>query len=135
MIYLQKSTANTVTFTLTEKTTLSPFDYIVEFINQQTEVKSYIVLGTDLSSYTNRVNKFTITEKTSPNNSNAEVNLTKGTYEYKVYEVSDASSVSPLSNVVNVGNVIEYGMCTVYTSASTDTVYSGATSTNIVYEG
>jgi hypothetical protein len=135
MIYLQKATANTVIFTLTEKTTLSPFDYIVEFINQETEVKSYIVLGTELSSYTNRFNKFTITEKTSPNNQNAEVNLTEGVYEYKVYEVSDASAVSPLSSVTSVGTVIEYGMCTVYDSPSTDTVYSGATSTNVVYEG
>lgn len=136
MIAITKNTANVVILTLTEKTTYSPVTYIIEFKNDETSVKSYVQLGSNVSTQTQRYDQFTITEKASPNVFNSEIELTKGDYEYSVYETDeDTSAWVNLSSVTSVGNIIEVGKARCYGTPSTNTEYSGATSTNVVYEG
>ena len=136
MIHITKNTANTVTLTLTEKTTVSPVSYVIEFKNDETNVKSYVLLGSNLSTQTQRYDKFTITETTTPNDLDAEIELTRGDYEYQVYETdADVSAWAAASDVTSDGTVIEIGKARCHDTEATNTTYTGATSTNVVYEG
>lgn len=136
MLYIQKSTANTIRPTFTEKTTVNPLTYVIVFINDETKAYTYCQLGSNTSAYTNRYDKFVITEKTSPNNFSSEVELTLGDYEYIAYETDqDTSAWIDLTPILTYGNIIEQGKARVFTTATANTVYSGATSTNTVYEG
>lgn len=139
VIILNKNTANTdVVLTLTEKTTFSPVSYVVEFISEQTKGSYYTLLGSNQSSYTSRFDEFTITETTTPNTLSAEIELSVGGYEYKVWQTSDDpsgwSDASDITSAVTK-SVIEYGKAVCKTTAASNTTYSGATSTNVIYEG
>jgi len=136
MLYIQKLTANTIRPTFTELTTVSPLTYVIAFINDETNESSYCQLGTNTSLYTSRYDKFVITDKVNPNGFNSEVNLTLGDYEYIAYQTSeDTSAWVDLTNILNVGTIVEQGKARVFTTETTNTIYSGATSTNTVYEG
>ena len=87
--------ANTVALTLTEKTTLSNAKYLFEFINNQTQQKTYCIAA-DTSLYPERYNLFVITVKTSPNNLVGEILLTLGDeYSYNVYEQASTTNLDP----------------------------------------
>lgn len=136
MLYIQKLTANTIIPTFTELTTVSPLTYIIVFINDETKAYTYCQLGTNTSLYTSRYDKFVITDKVNPNGFNSEVNLALGDYEYIAYQTSDDTSAwVDLTNILNVGTIVEQGKARVFTTETTNTIYSGATSTNTVYEG
>lgn len=136
MLYIQKSTANTIIPTFTEKATVSPLTYVIVFINDESKALSYVQLGTNTSLYTLRYDKFVITEKASPNNFSAEIELVLGDYEYVAYETDqDTSAWLDLTPIVTYGTIVEQGKARVFTTATTNTVYSGATTTNTVYEG
>lgn len=86
-----ESGANTIILTLNELKTLDAPEYVIVFQCISTAKKVACKLGTDLSDYPVRNNKFTLTVKTSPNPLNAEVNLeTYRSYKYFVYERVDA---------------------------------------------
>lgn len=138
MIAINRNTINTdVIVTFTQKTTLSaPVYYVIEFKNDETNALSYLLLGTNNSSYTYRYDKFTITEKANPNNFNAEIRLTAGDYEYRAFECdANVLNLLSLTSVPNAYDVIQYGKARCYGTASTNTEYNEATTTNTVYEG
>jgi len=129
-IAITKNTANTITPTLFEKTTLSPVYYLFEFINVQTKAKSYCI-PTELSTELYRYNKFIITDTPSPVATSGQVNLSPGSYDYKVYEQSSSTNLNPSGlNIVE-----DDGMCKVYdTTTHTNTEYPGSDVTNTQYE-
>lgn len=117
---------------------MSPVSYVVEFISEQTKDSYYTLLGSNQSSYTSRFDEFTITEKTNPDTMAAEIELPVGGYDYIVWETNDLvimwSDASDIESSV-LKNIVEYGKAVCKTTAASNTTYSGATSTNVVYEG
>lgn len=88
-----RSGENTLTFTLTEKVSISNPEFILIIINDFTYKKTACKLGTDLSSYTSRYNQFTVTVNDDPTALNAEIGLHEyGFHKYYVYETADADT-------------------------------------------
>ena len=95
MLILRLDTANTVIVTATEKATLDDPVWLFQFKNQTTGDSVYCI-ATDVSDYDYRYNKFVITETSSPNNLNGEVDLVEaGLYDYFVYEQESTTNLDP----------------------------------------
>ena len=94
MIKLEKDTANTVTLTLTENTTITGAVYLFRFVSELTSVEK-VFTCTDSSPYPERYNLFTITETSTEDLYNGEVELEKGFHTYEIYE-ADVESPQPL---------------------------------------
>jgi hypothetical protein len=130
VIRLTKNTANTVVVTLEENRSISNAYYLFEFKNNQTGVKSYCIPD-NISTEVQRYDEFVITETSSPVALNGEVELDEGEYTYTVYEQASSTNLNP-SGLTSV----EMGLCKVFDSSNnTNTEYSGASTTNTVYEG
>ena len=88
MLQITRGTNNTLILTLTEKTTLVGAKYLVKMVSRSSRGIKRFILPSDQSSFTDRFNKFTLTET-----SGTEI-LTSGTvtlqptgwWEYDIYE-------------------------------------------------
>lgn len=129
MLLITRGTNNTLIMTLTEKSTLTNPYYLMKMVNDLTyEVKRF-VLAADLSSYTYRYNKFTLTEV---NIAGAEL-LTSGTvmlkpagfWTYTVYEQTSSTSlvVENATTLVETGKAKVIGTDTEYTQHQAPTSY------------
>lgn len=117
--------------TLTEKTTISDPNYLFEFKDNQTKELIYFI-AQDTSSYKERFNKFSITEKTNPNNLIGEVELVlDGQYAYTVREQASATNLDPTLS----GAIVETGKVTVTDTESTVPTYEPDSKTIRVYNG
>lgn len=126
MIILYKNTNNTVVVTLTEKTTLSPVYYLFEFINKESK-KAFYIVPSDISTEKQRYNKFSIAETTSP----PPFSLPEGEYRYNIYEQSNGFNLNPTGL-----NIVETGIAqAIDDTNNSNTIYTGAASNNVVYEG
>ena len=126
MINIERNTANEIALTLTEKGTAAY--YLFKFQSDNTEAVEYCI-ATDSSSYPERFNKFTITEQTSPDNLNAEVELpTEGQWRYFVYANSSSSNLDPTGLTE-----LESGIVKVTGTTTPVTTYSGGNSNYVVY--
>lgn len=135
---ITKGTANTITVTLTEKTTISSPRYLFEFKSDSTNEYTYCLVGTDLSTHQERFNQFVITETTSPDYSAAEIELSVGEYEYKAYELTSVQAAALDFNDIDTSTyTCVEGACVARVYASSDTTYTQypATTINTVYEG
>ena len=114
MIYLYKSTANTVSLTLDESATTSTYDVLFKFVNELTgESKVFAANDTFDGS---RCNTFVITESNTENLYNATVKLESGQWTYTAYQMPVSS---PNSIDINQAvKVLEIGRVTVYESDS-----------------
>lgn len=132
MIKITKGQANVVVITLKEKTTLANPKYLFVFKNDQTNVEAKFIAA-DTSNYTDRYNKFTITEKTtSPNPLTGEVTLSlDGFYTYTIYEQTSSTNLNP----ANATGVVETGKVQVFQAAVTDHTYSPDSNITYVYNG
>jgi len=137
VVSITKNTVNTVIVTLTENVTISNPNFIFEFRNKETELYSYCLVGADTLTSSTR-NGFEIEDKTSPNPLLSQVNLSVGDYVYKVYELS-SSQVSALNfnsiDTSSYNSVEGPGRAMVYDEQTVNTFYSGASVSNMVYEG
>tara|TARA_R110000868_G_scaffold371143_1_gene634650 strand:+ start:62 stop:472 length:411 start_codon:yes stop_codon:yes gene_type:complete len=123
---------NTLVFTLKEKQTLTSPYWLFElrFRGDNTTVKTFIVA--DTSSYTDRYNKFLITECAS----GAEV-LTSGTvnlqnigeYSYRIFEQSSASNLS----IANATTECENGLIKVLPATVTANIEHQITQTSYTH--
>ena len=126
MINIERNSANEIALTLTEKGTATY--YLFKFQSDNTEAVEYCI-ATDSSLYTDRFNKFTITEQTSPDNLNAEVELpTEGQWRYFVYANSSSSNLDPTGLTE-----LESGIVKVTGTTTPVTTYSGGNSNYVVY--
>lgn len=132
MIKINKASANIVVLTLKEKTTLTNPKYLFVFKNDQTNVESKFIAA-DTSSYTDRYNKFTITEKaTNPNNLIGEVTLSlDGFYTYTIYEQTSSTNLNP----ANATGVVETGKVQVFATIVADHTYSADSNITYIYNG
>ena len=126
MINIERNSANEIALTLTEKGTAAY--YLFKFQSDNTEAVEYCI-ATDSSLYPERFNKFTITEQTSPDNLNAEVELpTEGQWRYFVYANSSSSNLDPTGLTE-----LESGIVKVTGTSTPVTTYSGGNSNYVVY--
>ena len=126
MINIARNSANEITLTLTEKGTATY--YLFKFQSDNTEAVEYCI-ATDSSLYPDRFNKFTITETSTPDNLNAEVELpTEGQWRYFVYANSSGSNLDPTGLTE-----LESGIVKVTGTSTPVTTYSGGNSNYVVY--
>jgi len=126
LINIERNSANEIALTLTEKGTAAY--YLFKFQSDNTEAVEYCI-ATDSSLYPERFNKFTITEQTSPDNLNAEVELpTEGQWRYFVYANSSATNLDPTGLTE-----LESGIVKVTGITTPVTTYSGGNSNYVVY--
>lgn len=126
MINIVKNSANLLALTLTERGTATY--YLFKFQSDNTEDVTYCV-ATDSSAFPDRFNKFTITEQASPNNLNAEVEMTtEGQWKYFVYANSSSSNLDPTGLLE-----LESGIVKVMGTTTPVTSYSGGNSNYVVY--
>lgn len=132
MIKIIRGQANVVVITLKEKTTLTNPKYLFVFKNDQTNVEAKFIAA-DTSTYPDRYNKFTITEKTSsPNPLIGEVTLSlDGFYTYTIYEQTSSTNLNP----ANATGVVETGKVQVFTTIVADHTYSPDSNITYVYNG
>lgn len=129
MLSIVKSSANTIVVTLAEKTTLTgTVYYLWKFVNDQDGSIDYCI-ATDLSSYTYRYNKFTITDQASPTPLSGQVSLQTGFGKYYVYEQASSTSLDPTGKTL-----VEEGKYLVTTTLPT-TYSHTVTETEYVYNG
>lgn len=105
MIFLEQGISNTILLTLNERLTISAVSYTMTLTRNNSEEFS-INLGTDLSSYPERFNKFTLTSGQCAFGIN-----NKGRYEY-TYVVTAYDSG-------NNSEVVEQGICFIYVHKDT----------------
>ncbi len=126
MINIERNSANEIALTLTEKGTAAY--YLFKFQSDNTEAVEYCI-ATDSSLYPDRFNKFTITETSTPDNLNAEVELpTEGQWRYFVYANSSSSNLDPTGLTE-----LESGIVKVTGTTTPVTTYSGGNSNYVVY--
>lgn len=126
MINIERNSANTLALTLKERGTATY--YLFKFQSDNTENVKYCI-ATDSSAYPNRYNKFTITEQTSPDNLNAQVEMTtEGQWRYFVYANSSSSNLDPTGLLE-----LESGIVKVTGTSTPVTSYSGGNSNYVVY--
>ena len=126
MINIERNSANTLALTLKERGTATY--YLFKFQSDNTEAVEYCI-ATDSSAYPERYNKFTITEQTSPDNTNAQVEMTtEGQWRYYVYANSSSSNLDPTGLTE-----LESGIVKVTGTSTPVTSYSGGNSNYVVY--
>lgn len=126
MINIVRNSANVVALTLKERGTATY--YLFKFQSDNTEAVEYCI-ATDSSAFPNRYNRFTITEQTSPDNLNAQVEMTtEGQWRYYVYANVSSSNLDPTGLVE-----LESGIVKVTGTTTPVTSYSGGNSNYVVY--
>jgi hypothetical protein len=120
MLQIDKAETKDWILTLTEKVTISPAYFLFSFTHRLTNTTTNKIL-TDSSSYTERYNKFSVTEGTT-------FTLDAGEYLYKVYAQTSPSNTDPaLANeLVEEGLLkvnIVYSNPEEYTPTLTEKIY------------
>ena len=126
MINIERNSPNEIALTLKERGTATY--YLFKFQSDNTEAVEYCI-ATDSSAFPNRYNRFTITEQTSPDNLNAQVEMTtEGQWRYFVYANVSSSNLDPTGLVE-----LESGIVKVTGTTTPVTSYSGGNSNYVVY--
>jgi len=126
LINIERNSPNEIALTLKERGTATY--YLFKFQSDNTEAVEYCI-ATDSSSFPNRYNRFTITEQTSPDNLNAQVELpTEGQWRYFVYANVSSSNLDPTGLLE-----LESGIVKVTGTTTPTTTYSGGNSNYVVY--
>jgi len=120
MILINKNSNNLVILTLTEKSTITSPTYLFKFTNDLTK-ESKLFICPNISDYTDRYDKFNITESTTQNLSAGVVTLSPtGFWSYEVFE--QASTTNLLESAT--GARVESGKVNVIGTATTRTTYN-----------
>lgn len=106
MIYIIKNQTNSVSLTLNELVTTTPFDVLFVCINDTTGL-SKTFTAIDTSTSTGRYNKYDIVDTSVEDFYNGKVNFDEGYWTYTVYEMPQSSP--PSLNVNNAIKVLEIG--------------------------
>ena len=126
MINIERNSPNEIALTFKERGTATY--YLFKFQSDNTEAVEYCI-ATDSSAFPNRYNRFTITEQTSPDNLNAQVEMTtEGQWRYYVYANVSSSNLDPTGLVE-----LESGIVKVTGTTTPVTSYSGGNSNYVVY--
>lgn len=124
MLLINKNSNNTLVLTLTEKATIASPTYLFKFTNDLTR-ESVLFIAANLSAYTDRYDKFLITETSGAvNTSSGVINLSPtGFWKYEIFE--QASTTNLLQSLT--GAMVENGKLKVVGTDTTHTVYNPTT--------
>lgn len=128
MKIINRGAANTLVFTLNEKSELASPVFLFRFISKLKNT-STTCIASDTSSYTYRYNQFVITEDDTEDRENGTLQL-KPTGEW-IYEVYEQTSSSNLDHT-QASKLLETGIVRVIDTPTTH-VYKTHTYTNTVY--
>lgn len=112
MLQLNKAETKFWYLTLTEKTTISDPTYLFSITHRLTNTTTNFIL-TDVSAYTERYNKFSVTEGTT-------FDVDTGEFSYRVYAQTSPSNTNP----DDADELVEQGMLKVNPIATTKTQYT-----------
>ena len=112
MLQIDKAESKDWILTLTEKVTISPVYFLFSFTHRLSNSTTNVLL-TDTSSYTDRYNKFAVTE-------GATFTLDAGEYMYKVYAQTSPSNTNP----DNADELVEQGILKVDFTPAAKTQYT-----------
>lgn len=112
MLQIDKAESKDWILTLTEKVTISPVYFLFSFTHRLSNSTTNLLL-TDTSSYTDRYNKFAVTEGTT-------FTLDAGEYMYKVYAQTSPSNTNPDS----ADELVEQGILKVDFTPAAQTQYT-----------
>jgi len=121
MIHFTKGETNTIVLTLTEKQLLTNPNYLFVFTNRSSnEVISFVKLNaTDLSSYKDRFNEFSIVTNTYFNTA------LEGQYTYEIYEQASTNNTNPSGlNKLETGIMWLSGTTISFTEYTTTDTYT-----------
>lgn len=127
---IYKNTSNSIDFSGFEAGVLVNPYYLFEFIKDDNKSKKYCI-GTDVSTNKVKHNLCVITESSSPNALNGEVNLDEGFYIVNIYEQASSTNLDP-SGLTKVESKI---LRVITTVVPTQKAYDGYTKTQNVYNG
>jgi hypothetical protein len=134
MQHIDKNQTSKLYLTLTEATTLTSPRYLIVLTSRTTKQVKAAVLGTNLSSYTYRVDIFNFTEAATDDAVNAQLNLQEGEWEFVVYEQTSSTNLNP--DLADTTTPIERGILLVKGAAATPKkTYNAQTKTKKVYNG
>jgi len=129
MILINRSETNEVFLTLTEKTTITSPTYLFEFVNDVTR-ESIIFIAQDTSSYTDRYNKFIITETATENLLIGNISLTEtGFYSYRIFQQSSTTNLL----IANTGAMVESGKLKVNGTTTPHSTYDNQPKQYVTY--
>lgn len=112
MLQIDKAESKDWILTLTEKVTISPVYFLFSFTHRLSNSTTNLLL-TDTSAYTDRYNKFAVTEGST-------FTLDAGEYMYKVYAQTSPSNTNP----DNADELVEQGILKVDFTPAAKTQYT-----------
>lgn len=121
MVRMTKGQTQSIILTLTEKQLLTNPNYLFIFTNRSSnvEIKFVLLNNTDISSYKDRYNKFSITTNTYFNTA------LNGQYTYEIYEQTSPSNTNPAGlNMLETGIMELVGTAFNFTEYSTTDTYT-----------
>lgn len=124
---ITRASSNNVVFTLTERVTLTTPYFLVSAKSRRTSEVKRFILSTNLSAFTDRYDKFIITESSSEILTSGTVTLTGGDWHYKIYEQESATNL----NESGITTLLEEGILRVIDDQ--DTYISTNTGDTYVY--
>jgi len=106
MLIITKNTTNYLTLTLSERTEIENgyFLFVLKSKFEKGETRVFNSINT--STHKKRYDRFSVVETTSPDNTDGEVNLFKGEWDYFVYE----SESQTLDIEETTGKILETGL-------------------------
>ena len=121
MVRMTKGQTQSIILTLKEKQLLNNPNYLFIFTNRSSnvEIKFVLLNNTDISSYKDRYNKFSITTNTYFNTA------LNGQYTYEIYEQTSPSNTNPAGlNMLETGIMELVGTAFNFTEYSTTDTYT-----------
>lgn len=126
MLQIARGTNNTIILTLNESKTLENPYYLMKMVSRDSRTTKTFILSSDQSSYTDRFNKFVITESATEILTSGTVTLKPtGIWYWEVYEQLSSTNL----NVNSADNQIpiESGQAKVTGTVDTIKIYNGQT--------
>ena len=115
MIRIIKSQANSLVFTLKEKTTISPVFYFLSLYSNQDHDTKVVSLLINTSTDTERYDEFEVIENDIEDLANGIVSLDPTTYDYSVWEGTSLDFTDKI-NIVETGKCLVIGDETIVTT-------------------
>ena len=112
MLSITKAETKFWYLTLTEKTTISDPTYLFSITQRQTNNTTNFI-ASDVSAYTERYNKFSVTEGTT-------FDVDSGEFMYRVFAQTSPTNTDP----DNADELVEQGILKVIDSTTTQTLYT-----------
>ena len=124
MVIINKNSNNYMALTLTEKVTINNPTFLFRFTNDLTR-EAVCFISANLSNYTDRYDRFLVTETSSSLNASSGVIELKptGSWKYEVFEQASTSNLNPALS----GALLESGKVKVIGTDTTHATYSTPT--------